>query len=294
MIRRHNLFMTKRLAAPAWMAVLTGSILVFAGASQSFGWGFFAHRWIHRHAILQLPMPLQAFYQTVADSVVEKSIDPDLRIKHDASERWHHYIDIDHYDDFPFNKLPRAYETAVATFSCDTLLAYGDAPWHIDRTLNDLTVAMRLKEKKTIVQLSADIGHYVADIHVPLHTTLNYDGQRSGQHGIHSRFEREMIERFQDRYEFVPGKVETIADATAAAFEIILNSYVWVDNILHADAKARAPIKKYETREDFDAPYYENLQAALGGMAEKQMNAAATRVAAFWYTAWVRAGKPQL
>lgn len=284
----------RRHFAPALMAMLAGSLLLVAGVSQSFGWGFFAHRWIHRHAILQLPMPLQAFYQAVADSVVEKSIEPDLRREHDANEQWHHYIDVDHYDDFPFHKLPRAYEAAAAAFSRDTLLAYGDAPWHIDRTLKTLTVAMRLKEKKAIVQLSADLGHYVADLHVPLHTTLNYDGQRSGQHGIHSRFEREMIERFQDRYEFVPGNVETIADATATAFEIILDSYVWVDNLLHADAKAQLPMKKYETYEDFDALYYENLQAALGGMAGKQMNAAATKVAAFWYTAWVRAGKPQL
>jgi hypothetical protein len=190
--------------------------------------------------------------------------------------------------------VPREYAAAAAKFSADTLLAYGDSPWNIERVFAKLVEAMRVKDTLAIVQLSADLGHYVADLHVPLHTTLNYDGQFTGNRGIHGRFEAMMIERFADRYAFVPGQIDSIANATLQAFDIVLESYPWVDSTLHADSHARTPGKIYQAREDFDEDYYQKLQAALGQIGEKRMNAAAARVASFWYTAWLRAGRPAL
>ncbi|MBL0103970.1 MAG: hypothetical protein IPP51_09590 [Bacteroidetes bacterium] len=40
-----------------------------------------------------------------------------------------------------------------------------------------------------ILYYSANIGHYVADAHVPLHCTENYNGQMTGQSGIHGFWE---------------------------------------------------------------------------------------------------------
>ncbi len=277
-----------------FLSFLLFSIVMVLSPVPARAWGFFAHKLIHRQAIQRLPEPLQAFYRSVADSVIEKSVDPDLRRNKESKEQWHHYIDIDHYGAYPFRELPREYSQAAEKFSSDTLLAYGDVPWHAELVLNKLTAAMREKDKRAIVQLSADLGHYVADAHVPLHSALNYDGQLTGNKGIHGRFESAMIERFSDHLVFTPAKVDSIENATHAVFDIILASYIWVDNTLHADTHARQPGKIYQAREDYDDAYYAKLHAALGDVAQQRLNAAVKMVASFWYTAWLRAGKPQL
>jgi hypothetical protein len=269
-------------------------VIMLAVPSGLWGWGFFAHKWIHREAIKLLPPSLRGFYESAADSIIEKSIEPDTRRRRVKNEEFHHYIDIDHYGRYPFVEMPRDYQAAVQKYSADTLLSYGDAPWHIAQVMDSLIVAMRQGRAKAIIQFSADLGHYVADLHMPLHSSENYDGQRSGNNGIHSRFEWQMIERHQNRIHLASGAVDSIANPTDAAFEIILNSYIWADNLLRADTQARDPQRVYQKREDFDDAYYEKLFTLTGAMAEQRMSAAAKAVASYWYTAWLRAGRPQL
>ncbi len=275
-----------------WPIFLVISILAIPSAIWS--WGYFAHKWIHREAIKLLPLPLRGFYESVADSIVEKSIEPDTRRRRVKNEEFHHYLDIDHYGRYPFIEVPRDYAAAAQKFSADTLLSYGDAPWHIARVMDSLIVAMRQGRAKAIIQFSVDLGHYVSDLHMPLHSSENYDGQMSGNNGIHSRFEWQMIERNQNRIHLAPSSVDSITNPGDAAFEIILNSYIWADNLLRADTHARDPKRVYQKREDYDDAYYEKLFAVAGPIAEQQMSAAAKAVASFWYTAWLRAGRPQL
>jgi hypothetical protein len=270
-------------------------VLVFlAFPAVIWSWGFFAHKWIHREAIKLLPLPLRGFYQSVADSIIEKAVDPDKRRRRVQNEEFHHYIDIDHYGRYPFIDVPRDYQAAVQKFSADTLLKYGDAPWHIARVTDSLTAAMRQGRTKAIIQFSADLGHYVADLHMPLHTAENYDGQMTNNRGIHARFEWHMIERFQNQIRLTPNGVDSIANPSDAAFEIILNSHIWVDNLLRADTRARDPLRVYQAPESFDQAYYEKFFALAGPVAEQQMSAATKAVASYWYTAWLRAGRPKL
>ena len=275
-----------------WQFLFIIAILIVPSAIWS--WGYFAHKWIHREAIKLVPSPLRGFYESVADSIIEKSIEPDTRRRRVKNEEFHHYIDIDHYGRYPFLEMPREYQAAAQKYSADTLLRYGDAPWHIAKVMDSLTIAMRQKHVKNIVQFSADLGHYVADLHMPLHSSENHDGQMSGNNGIHGRFEWQMIERHQNRIQFTSSAVDSIANPTDAAFEIILNSYIWADNLLRADTRARDPQRVYQKREDFDDAYYEKLFTLTGAIAEQQMSAAAKAVASYWYTAWLRAGRPQL
>jgi hypothetical protein len=55
--------------------------------------------------------------------------------------------------------------------------------------LNRLTRAFKEHDRERILRYSADLGHYIGDAHVPLHCTRNYNGQLSGQHGIHGFWE---------------------------------------------------------------------------------------------------------
>jgi len=80
-----------------------------------------------------------------------------------------HYIDLDHYGDSAWQTLPRYWLDAEAEYTTDTLTAYGILPWHLLRVKEQLTDAFMQKDIKSILRLSADLGHRVGDAHVPLH-----------------------------------------------------------------------------------------------------------------------------
>lgn len=85
--------------------------------------------------------------------------------------------------------MPRKWNDAVEKYSEDTLLAYGIVTWHIQTVYNRLVKAFENHDVDCILKNSADLGHYVSDAHVPLHTTENYNGQLTGQKGIHAFWE---------------------------------------------------------------------------------------------------------
>jgi hypothetical protein len=140
-----------------------------------------------------------------------------------------HYIDMDEYGDSAIFNLPKYWSKAVEKFGEDTLKAHGIVPWHIVRMLNQLKEAFVLIDPVKILRCSAELGHYVGDAHVPLHTTRNYNGQLSGQQGIHGFWESRLPELFFDDYNFFVGRATYIDDPQAAAWTVVLQSNAWVD-----------------------------------------------------------------
>lgn len=82
--------------------------------------------------------------------------------------------------------MPRKWNDVVNKFTEDTLLAYGIITLHIHTAYNRLVKAFENHDVDYILKNSADLGHYVSDAHVPLHTTKNYNGQLTKQKGIHA------------------------------------------------------------------------------------------------------------
>lgn len=268
------------------------------------GWGFWAHIEIHRHAITALPAGVREFFSAHADSIVEKSVVPDLRRQEDDREQYYHYIDIDRYGAYPFTELPRVLAAAEAKYGADSVQKNGLVPWRVADLQGRLSEAMKTKNARNIVHYAADLGHYVADIHMPLHTTENYDGQLTGQVGIHWRFETAVPERYGKDYDLATGQAEYIDDPLAYTFKLILESYAFVDSVLIADRQAKEGIPERELFEvvtrngrkeyHYSPLYYGRFNAALNGLPERRMRAAVHRLASFWYTAWVDAGEPKL
>ena len=62
------------------------------------------------------------------------------------------------------------------------------------------------KDSDKILKYSADLGHYIADAYVPLHTTENYNGQLTGQKGIHAFWESRLPELFSEDYNYLVDK----------------------------------------------------------------------------------------
>ena len=281
-------------------------ILVFSyfSANSILPWGFFAHKRVNKYAVFTLPEELIGFYKKNIEYVEEHSVDPDKRRYALKEESPRHYIDIDHYGENPFEKMPRKWNDAVAKYSEDTLQSYGIVPWHIQTIYNRLVYAFIDKDVSKILKYSADLGHYIADAHVPLHTTENYNGQLTGQKGIHAFWESRLPELFSEDYNYLVGTAQYKYSVLDFAWETVESSHAALDSVLSFDKILSETFEKdkqysYEKRgsktinvrsEDFSAAYHDMLD----GMIERRMRKTIISIGSLWYSAWVDAGQPLL
>ena len=206
----------------------------------------------------------------------------------DPAEGPRHFLDIDIYGPYPFVELPHDYNEAVAKFGVEAVTKRGLATWRIAEYTLLLSEAMKSGDAEKIVQTAGALAHYIEDIHMPLHVVKNYNGQLTNQHGVHQRFEDDMVDAYAEQIHLSPKMASEIEDPLEAAFDIVLDSYVYADNLLHADRRAKLGEDTYGTS------YLEKLFRFSGWIAVQRMSDAATATASYWYTAWVRAGKPAL
>lgn len=284
--------------------VFVSTLLIFT-AQIAFGWGFWAHRVINREAVAVLPEPLKGFYAKNIDYVIEHASDPDLRRDLDKNEGYRHYMDIDRYGSYPKFDIPQSYEEAVKKYDELTVQKNGTVPWTVGIEVDSLAAAMKADNVPLILHLSADLGHYVGDMNVPLHSTQNYDGQMTGNIGVHARWETGIPETFGDKYSFESiDSVFYIKHPVGHAFEILTHSYSLIDDIFSADSIAKIGIPRdllyhVENKDGrkvyiYSEQYYNKFNMELNGMVESQMRRAVREVASYWYTAWVNAGKPKI
>ena len=284
--------------------IIAIAIFLIPNKEPAYSWGFFAHQKINRMAVFTLPDGMIGFYKKHIEYISQHAVDPDRRRSMVAEEPPRHYIDIDHYGEYPFDSVPKFWKTAVKKFTEDTLQAYGINPWHVDRMVYRLTQAFREENLDLILHYSADLGHYVADGHVPLHTTENYNGQMTNQKGIHGFWESRIPELKSEGYDYWTGKAKYIDKPIDKAWSAIKASHAAVDSVLKFEAILNAkysPDKKYsfENRGSallkvYSVEYTEDYDKMLNGMVERRMREAIITVGSLWYTAWVNAGKPDL
>lgn len=279
-------------------------LIVLLGAIVSSSWGFFSHQKINRVAVFTLPIEMMGFYKYHIQYITEKAINPDKRRYIMKEEAARHYIDLDVYGDSALYKMPRYWNDAVAMYTEDTLQAYGIVPWHINLVKYQLTQAFLNRDADRILRYSVDLGHYIGDAHVPLHTTENYNGQLTGQLGIHGFWESRLPEVFFEHYDLFTGKAEYIKNTQLEAWKAVESSHLALDSVLRFEKllTLRYPEdKKYSYEErgattvrvysyDFSRDYHE----MLNGMVERQMKRAIKMVGDFWFTAWVDGGQPDL
>jgi hypothetical protein len=270
-------------------------------------WGFFGHKQINRMAVFTLPPDMIGFYKHYIDFITAHAVDPDKRRYAIEGEAQRHYIDIDHYAKKgadPFKEVPHRWKPATEKFTEDTLQAYGIVPWHIEVMAYRLTAAFKEEDPIKILKTSADIGHYVADAHVPLHTTENYNGQLTGQKGIHGFWESRIPELFYKEYNFFVDKALYIKNINDFAWNVVKESHAEVDSVLQFEKKLSREYdsdKKYayENRgrvlvQVYSEEYTRKYSDAMNNMVERKMRKAIIAVGSIWYTAWVNAGQPDL
>ena len=270
----------------------------------SIPWGFYAHKRVNRYAVFTLPEELVGFYKKHIDHLTEHAIDADKRRYAIKEEAPRHYIDIDHYGENPFEIMPRKWTDAVEKFSEDTLLTYGIVPWHIQTVYNRLVKAFQEKDIDYILKNSADLGHYVSDAHVPLHTTENYDGQLTNQKGIHAFWESRLPELFADNYDYLVGTAEYQYSVLDVAWQAVESSFNSLDSVLLFEKELSLEFEQdkqysYEKRgtktiKVKSADYSLAYHTKLDGMVERRLRLSIIAIGNLWYSAWVDAGQPIL
>src|SRR5262245_7475202 len=201
--------------------------------SSAIAWGFVGHRLITRRAIELLPPELRPFYEHYRDEIVVRAVDPDLWRNVGWDEDPNHFLDYGakEYGAYPFKDLPRDLDAAVEKFGMATLKRNCILPCRANELFGNLRRAFESFTRgnayaaNDAILFSAALGHYMQDANQPFHATINYDGQLTGNNGIHSRFERDLVERFQARLTIKPAPPQPIANARDAAFDTLLASY---------------------------------------------------------------------
>jgi len=286
---------------------LTGRLIIgLLAIILCSSWGFFAHYRINRLAVFTLPRAMAGFYKANIEFITEHAVSADKRRYVDSSEAPKHFLDADHYGKNPFPRIPQRWSDAVVKYSEDTLIKYGTVPWTINYNYYKLVDAFKRKDTTDILTASANLGHYVADAHVPLHLTQNYNGQLTNQTGLHALWESRLPELFGDRYHYFVGKARYIQNPLKEAFIICRASFKEVDSVIifervlnksfPADKKytmERRRKSKKETQE-YAVEYSLAYQKMMHGMVERRMRASILSVGSYWYSAWVDAGQPDL
>lgn len=263
--------------------------------SSAGAWGFDTHKFIVSRAIDLLPDGIRPFYEANRVYLVEHAIDPDLwRTAGFTNEPPRHFLDMDAYGKYPFSDLPREYDAAIEKYGADMVNRNGLLPWRTAEMSGNLRRAFDAQQKQAgfarenIKLFSAIIGHYAADANVPLHSAVNYDGQLTGQNGVHYRFEEDLFLRYGTQLSFKPGPLKTIPSVRDFIFDTLLESYSYVEAVLAADKKATGDRTVYDDR------YYDAFFAGVKPILERRMSDAMTAVASIITSEWERAGRPAL
>ena len=292
--------------------ILLVFLLLFttAGINLLFAWGAWGHKHINRAAVFALPDGMRKFYYNHIDFITEGAVIPDLRraLLNDRNESPRHYIDIEDFGNTPISALPKTTEDAYKKYDSAFLHKTGYLTWYIQNLMEKLTDAFKNKRKSEILFLSAEIGHYVGDAHMPLHTASNFNGKLSNQKGIHALWESQIPELFGNTYNFKTENATYLPDVAAETWAIITHTHSLEDSLLADEKEVRKTYsstnmyKKDSTGNPvlfynqpvFSDVYAKDFNNEMNGMVEKQLRLSIQDVANFWYTAWVNGGSPDL
>ncbi|MBI5726681.1 MAG: hypothetical protein HY965_02430, partial [Ignavibacteriales bacterium] len=213
----------------------------------------------------------------------------DTRKDADKTEGVKHYIDIDFYPEFRQGNMLKDLAGLEQKYTAQKVNRMGILPWAVIDTYNKLVEGMKSGDKEVTVRMMADLGHYIADAHQPMHTIMNYNGQLSNQTGIHERYESVTIEKNypEIRSKVIVKNVTQVTDVSGLIFEIVENSNILSPSLFYADS-----IASQECSRVFEEKYYTIFWKFTKNITISQLSNAAEALASLYESAWIAAGKP--
>jgi len=242
-----------------------------------------AHQVTVAAAIDTLPKQLKGFYKDHRGEMPSLALEPEFPAR--GPER--RFL-VDRLLPFPFSDLPRS-EAALQARYGEKAKGVGRLPWLVQETYDRLVDAMKAGDKQKILAESDVLGGLIVDLRSPLNLTDNYDGQKTGQHGLWVRIVEKLPQALGKNLKLSPDAANYLDDPKEYVFSIMLGSYVWLDNILYLEELA------HRGKAGYGDPYFEDLARKLGPIVREQLLAkAAEDAGSYWYTAWTVAGRPEL
>lgn len=284
----HRVFSFRRVTRIALTSLLVLPLLWLT----ALPWGAVGHRFINTEAVYHLPSEMALFIQD-SSFFGSHASDADYRKSTDPNEAPKHFIDIDSYPDF--HHLPHSYDSVTALYGVSTVISNGILPWATVAAYDSVVAQLSRGNWTSATTTAADLGHYVGDGHQPLHVTVNYDGQMTGNNGIHSRYETQMLSssNYGNALFITPDSSKYVANRLDFVFSYLLANNTLIDSIFHADTYAKA-VSGWSGSGTAPSTYYSALWSKVGGMTLDLMQHATVSLASLWRSAWVDAGLLQV
>jgi len=253
-------------------------------------WGYLGHQRINGGITLILPNQMAFLIPGWTDIVRLHASDADYRKDTDPDEAPRHYIDIDNYPEFlAMGMIHHNLDTMIARYGYAFVYDQGVLPWATVTAYDSMVACMARRNWDKAGLFAADLGHYVGDGHMPLHLTRNYNGQYSGQTGVHSRYETRMVSRYADQLFVESDSCQQIGEVRGFIFDYIYANYLYVDSLLLGDQHATAVAGNTVSN-----LYYETLWESTCGFTRELFQRGSRALASLIYTGWLEAGSPSL
>jgi len=265
------------------IALLTLSVILIS-------WGAVGHSKISESAALSFNLQMQDF-QTWTSFLRDHASDADDRKGSDPTEGPKHYIDIDNYPIFvTTGRIPQTLDSVNAIYGSVAVIENGILPWATKATFDSLRNCFLRHDFSKAKIFAADLGHYVADGHMPLHITKNYNGQLTGATGIHSRYESAMVSANISQITYSGENIIEISDVNQYIFDYLYTNYTYVDSVLMADTYAKSISGGSTSSTAYKAALWNKTKGFTIPLFKRASHALAELI----YTAWIQAGSPSL
>lgn len=267
---------------------MLAAVLSPALPTCAWPWGAATHHYIAQNYSKHLPAEMDGL--RAYDSIVDQKVnDPDIRRPTTPGEAPRHFIDIDNYPEFLAGAMPHDRATLEAQHGATFVEDNGIVPWAVGEVVTTLTQQFQANQWSNAATTIADLCHYVGDATQPLHCTRNYDGQYTGNSGIHSRYETTMMSNHIADLQTPVMPVAYYANVVDALFGIVSGSWNGVNTVLQGDNTAKAA-----SGGSFNTTYYNSLWNSTQALTRTRVDSAAVATASFVYTAWINAGRPTI
>jgi hypothetical protein len=241
-----------------------------------------AHRVVVEEAIDVLPKDLKKFYKSHREEMPSQTLEPEFPER--GPER--RFL-VDALLPFPFKGLPRSEAALKAEFG-EEAESIGRLPWLIHESYDRLLEAYRTGDKAQILAESDVLAGLVVDLNSPLNLTRNFDGQETGQHGLWLRLTERLPQAMGKDLKLRSDAANFLDNPDEYVFSVMLESYVWVDNILYLDWLAR------RGKQGYSEFFFDDFARRAGPILRERLSHAAEDAGSYWYTAWTEAGRPKL
>ena len=270
-------------AACRLVAGVVAVAVVLGVATDAAAWGLSAHRWVAVRAAELVRADCPVLGAAPRAVLGDAAVEPDTVFKRRDRRREgpRHFLNLDHYGLPPFRALPRERRLAEERYGWKALEREGTLPWHAAMVARALRDELRRGDRETAWITAGHLAHYAADATMPLHATENFDGQETGQRGVHRRVEAELVDEDLDEYtrrawKAAPRRPIAPEGVEGALFAALEDSYARARVVLAADRNAARGTKVGSRL------YYRRLHAELVDVMAERLGAAATLTAALW------------